>query len=252
MVQLQFKELQEGLVIYDTKRIINPRFPNKKNVPKKQRIWAIFNLNEKSVEEITFYRPPFTEHEGLKLVEEFINTSWGQQFTEETKKLVALENNPDVITLSEFFANKDLYKKSVCVREESNGKKKKVEVIIPKSISVGPKLKFAALKCEDDSDIVTYMIFDKNYKNESSTKKSIRTWATLICDLNAETLKEVHYHKWSYKNNPNGIDLVRECIKDHEWEITSDTKEIVRVSRRINNKWTTVSCPLEEFVKPTE
>ena len=35
---------------------------------------------------------------------------------------------------------------------------------------------------------------DKDYKKESSTKKSIRTWATLICDLNTETLKEVHYH----------------------------------------------------------
>lgn len=230
--------------VYESTTYIKRHGKKLLNVSKVYTLAEVLYANDGTFEHASFYKHGLTRHKGIDLIKECLlsnNLSIG----DDLKVVVELDGTRTEIALSDYTKSKNLYFKLLIDPVVTTGMKAN-----PLQLAEGPKrLKFAALKCEDNSSIVIYMIYDRGYKSKSAVKKHIRTWATAVCDTQTEQVKQVHYHKWAFRIDPNGIDLVRQCLKDNEWELDEDSVEAVRALHLCNGKWIKQYVPLSEFLE---
>ena len=222
---------------------------NKSNI-----IWAkIFCKDDtKIVQTIYLYRVVFSRHKGISNLKTFLSEQ-GYQIDNAT--IFVLVNGVDaehLISLDDYFSNKEIYHDKLTYLETKNtrtGKKKRKIEIDENSIDINnlfkSQLKFNVLEIEEGTPRVRYMVFDKLQRNKKKSK--LRIWATVLIDTEKEHVEEIHYHKF-IKTEPNGIDLVRECIRDNEWEIEPTTNESIK----IRNKKEKSYIPLKEYLSNTE
>ena len=97
-------------------------------------------------------------------------------------------------------------------------------------------MKFKVVSIDDNSPRVVYGVF-ANLKNKEDKKRK-KLLANVYCDTETERIEEIHYHPRYIKRLVNGLELVRQCIADNEWEIDADTKELASFDGSVLNKET--------------
>ena len=227
-----------------------------RQVPKKRIIWAkVFCKDDtKIVQSIHLYSVVFSRHEGISKVQTFL-TEQGYQIDGAT--MFTLVNGVDgehIISLRDYFSNVEIYRDKRVYLETNvprgTAKKKTKVENNENSIDINnlfkSRLKFKVLDIEEGSPRVRYMVFDK-LKRQNKKKSKIRIWATVLIDTEKENVEEIHYHRF-IKTEPNGIDLVRECLRNNEWEIAPTTNESVKIRDKKEKSY----IPLTEYLSNTE
>lgn len=108
-------------------------------------------------------------------------------------------------------------------------------------------LKWACLKCDDnDPNLVTFMAFEKRKRAVKGKKKwKTMTFATVICNTEAEEVIEVHYHKWAFRET-QGIERVRQCMRDNEWPVDRSKEFVTMYNFKTHAKF---YKPLGEYLE---